>query len=46
MDRRIYQAIRARDPVAARQIMQEHLTQASEQRAQERKRPRRPGPQS
>ena len=46
MHRRIYQAIRARDPVAARTVMQEHLTQASEQRAQEPKRPRRPRAQS
>lgn len=46
MHRRIYQAIRARDPVAARKVMHEHLTQASEQRAQEPKRPRRPRAQS
>lgn len=46
MHRRIYQAIRARDPVAARKIMEEHLTQASEQRAQEPKRPRRRRAQS
>jgi GntR family transcriptional repressor for pyruvate dehydrogenase complex len=35
MHRRIYQAIRARDPNTARQVMNEHLMQASEYQAQE-----------
>jgi GntR family transcriptional repressor for pyruvate dehydrogenase complex len=46
MHRRIYQAIRARDPEAARTAMNEHLTTASEQQAQEPKHPRRARAQS
>jgi GntR family transcriptional regulator, transcriptional repressor for pyruvate dehydrogenase complex len=42
MHRRIYQAIRARDPEGARRTMNEHLTEASLQQAQEPQRPRRP----
>ena len=35
MHRRIYQAIRAHDPLAAREAMQAHLIQASAYQAQE-----------
>src|SRR4051812_16420201 len=41
--RRIYKAIRARDPQAARSAMRDHLRQASEYQAQEPPAPRRRG---
>src|SRR5262245_41310982 len=47
MHRRIYQAIRAHDPLAAREAMQAHLIQASAYQAQEASEPetpRRPAP--
>ena len=43
MHRRIYRAIRARDPVEARKMMEEHLRMAQAAQGKERSRGRRPG---